>query len=46
MFMRSAQPWLRSQALSGAECHEMSPPDFRPLAETWRAMWPEFFLPK
>ena len=44
IFMKSAQPWIKPVA--GAECHETSPPDFRPLAEKWRAMWPEFFPPK
>jgi hypothetical protein len=44
IFMKSAQPWI--QPAAGAECHETSPPDFRPLAEKWRAMWPEFFPPK
>jgi hypothetical protein len=43
MFMRSAQPWVRPGA--NAECHEIGPDDFRPLAEKWRAMWPEFFPP-
>jgi hypothetical protein len=44
MFMRSAQPWVLPAA--DAECHEIGPADFRPLAEKWRAMWPEFFPPK
>jgi hypothetical protein len=44
MFMRSAQAWVVPAA--GAECHETSPPDFRPLAEKWRAIWPEFFPAK
>jgi hypothetical protein len=43
-FMASAQPWI--QPAADAECHETSPRDFRPLAEKWRAMWPEFFPPK
>jgi len=41
MFMRSAQPWVLPAAT--AECHEIGPDDFRPLAAKWRAMWPEFF---
>jgi hypothetical protein len=41
MYLRSAQPWV--QPADGAECHEIGPDDFRPLAEKWRAMWPEFF---
>ncbi|MGB8399424.1 GFA family protein [Bradyrhizobium sp.] len=41
MFMRSAQPWVLPAAI--AECHEIVPDDFRPLAAKWRAMWPEFF---
>jgi hypothetical protein len=44
MFMQSAQPWILPAA--GAECHDIGPSDFRPLAEKWRAMWPEFFPPK
>ena len=44
IFMSSAQPWI--QGAAGAVCHEMEPPDFRPLAEKWRAMWPEFFPSK
>jgi hypothetical protein len=44
IFMSSAQPWI--QPAAGAGCYEMEPPDFRPLAEKWRAMWPEFFPPK
>lgn len=47
MFTKSAQAWVQSWMRSAAaECHEMSPPDFRPLAEKWRAMWPEFFPPQ
>ena len=41
MFMKSAQPWVLPAA--NAECHEVGPDDFRPLAAAWRAMWPEFF---
>jgi hypothetical protein len=41
IFMKSAQAWIKPAA--GAECHETSPPDFKPIAEKWRAMWPEFF---
>jgi hypothetical protein len=44
MFTRSAQGWIEPAA--GAECHEMQPADFRPLAAKWRAMWPEFFPQK
>jgi hypothetical protein len=47
MFMKSAQGWVQSSLLAtAADCHDMSPPDFRPLAEKWRAMWPEFFPSK
>jgi hypothetical protein len=28
---------------ANAECHNTGPDDFGPLAERWRAMWPEFF---
>jgi len=41
MFLKSAQGWV--QPAAGAECHEIGPSDFRPLAEKWRALWPEFF---
>jgi hypothetical protein len=41
MYLKSAQPWVLPA--SGAECHEVGPSDFQPLAEKWRAMWPEFF---
>ena len=44
MFTRSAQPWV--QRATKAECHEMQPADFRPLAAKWRAIWPEFFQSK
>jgi len=44
MFMKSAQPWVLPAA--NAECHEIGPNDFRPLAEVWRSMWPDFFPPK
>ena len=44
MFMRSAQAWISPAA--DAECHEIGPSDFGPLAAKWRAMWPEFFPPK
>jgi hypothetical protein len=46
IFMRSAQPWIAQSSIlpaADAECHEIGPADFRPLAEKWRAMWPEFF---
>jgi len=45
MFMKSAQPWVKPWVLppANAECHEVGPDDFRPLAGKWRAMWPEFF---
>jgi hypothetical protein len=48
MFMKSAQSWVQLwvQPAANTECHEMSPPDFRPLADKWRAMWPQFFPPK
>src|ERR1700704_4215705 len=36
MSQRSAQPWV--QPAPGAECHEIGPSDFRPLAEKWRAL--------
>jgi hypothetical protein len=41
IFMKSAQPWI--QPVADAECYETSPPGFGPLAQKWRAMWPEFF---
>ena len=44
MFMKSAQPWI--QPAANAECHEVGPDDFRPLAKAWRALWPEFFPPE
>jgi len=44
MFTRSAQPWV--QPAADAECHETAPDDFVPLAQRWRAMWPEFFPQK
>jgi hypothetical protein len=44
IFMRSAQRWVVPAA--NAECHHTGPDDFRPLAERWRAMWPEFFPQK
>jgi hypothetical protein len=34
-------PWVLPAA--HAKCHETRPHYFRPLAERWRAMWPEFF---
>lgn len=40
IFWGSAQGW--AQAAPSAECFEAAP-DFRLLAEKWRAMWPEFF---
>jgi hypothetical protein len=40
-FTSSAQGWV--QPAEGAECHDAQPADFRPMAEKWRAMWPEFF---
>jgi hypothetical protein len=52
LFMKSAQPWIQSWIQSGlslgadAECHDISPPDLRPLARNWRALWPEFFPPE
>ena len=44
MFIGSAQPWVLPAA--NAECHERGPDNFGPLAERWRAMWPEFFPQK
>jgi hypothetical protein len=44
LFMKSAQPWIKP--LDGAECHDEAPPDYAPLARTWRALWPEFFPPR
>ena len=41
MYLKSAQPWVLPA--SGADCHEIGPSDFQPLADKWRAMWPEFF---
>ncbi len=40
-FLKSAQGWV--QPATGAGCFEIGPDDFRPLAEKWRALWPEFF---
>jgi hypothetical protein len=40
LFMKSARPWVLPAA--NAACHEAGPDDFRPLAEAWRAMWPDF----
>jgi hypothetical protein len=40
-YMRSAQPWVLPA--TNAECHQMDPDDFRPLAAKWRAMWPALF---
>jgi len=40
-FTKSAQGWVLPA--QGAECHEIAPDDFGPLAAKWRAMWPEFF---
>ena len=48
MFMRSAQPWIAQSRIlpaADAESRDIGPADFRPLAEKWRAMWPEFFPP-
>jgi hypothetical protein len=44
LFMKSAQPWVLPVA--NAECFEIGLSDFRPLAEKWRALWPEFFPQK
>jgi hypothetical protein len=41
MFLRSAQSWVHPA--DSAECFDIGPSDFRPLAERWRALWPEFF---
>lgn len=41
MFLKSAQSWIQAAAV--AECFEVGPEDFRPLAAKWREMWPEFF---
>jgi hypothetical protein len=41
IFLKSAQPWLQPPA--DAECYDIGPDDFRPLAAKWRAQWPEFF---
>lgn len=40
-FLRSAQSWV--QPAADAECFEAMPESYPPLAEKWRAMWPEFF---
>ncbi len=40
-YLKSAQAWV--QPAEGAECHEIGPANFLPLAEKWRALWPEFF---
>jgi hypothetical protein len=44
MFRRSVQGWVKPA--DGAECFEENPPDYAPLAKTWRALWPEFFPSK
>ena len=44
MFLPSAQSWVHPA--DGAECFEVGPSDLRPLAERWRALWPEFFEKK
>jgi len=44
IFLRSAQPWVLPAA--DAECHEIGPDDYRPLAEKWRATWLDFFPQK
>jgi len=44
MFTQSAQPLVLPAP--NAECYETSVPDYRPLAEKWCAMWPEFFPQK
>lgn len=36
MFARSAQAWLN---LPADICFDEAPPDFKPLAEAWRARW-------
>ena len=43
-YLKSAQAWI--QPAEGAECHEIGPASFLPLAEKWRALWPEFFQAK
>lgn len=43
-YTRSAQAWV--QPADGAECYEIGPPSFLPLAEKWRALWPEYFAAK
>jgi len=43
-YLKSAQVWI--QPAEGAECHEIGPASFLPLAEKWRALWPEFFQAK
>ena len=44
MFMKSAQAWVKPAA--DAECHDVGPADFQPLAAAWRVRWPEFFPQK
>jgi len=44
LFIGSAQGWI--QPAPNAECYETQPPDFRPLAAKWHALWPEFFQAK
>jgi hypothetical protein len=48
IFTKSAQPWMQPwiKPAADAGCYEASPPDFGPLAQKWRVMWPEFFPPK
>ena len=43
-YLKSAQVWI--QPAEGAECHEIGPASFLPLAEKWRTLWPEFFQAK
>jgi len=44
MFMTSAQAWVKPA--QDAECFDIAAADFAPLAQKWRALWPEFFPPK
>ena len=36
VYMRSAQPW---EKISGVECFDTLPKDFRSLADKWQHMW-------
>jgi len=41
IYLKSAQPWIKPPA--DAAWYKIGPESFLPLAEKWRALWPEFF---